>query len=86
MVTLNQISYIIDQTRDFVKNVYIPDIIAIGTMYKGWLYGGGISGMNVLAYGDIPDRANDMSPSNLLMPHGAIVNGKLEEVHPVDLS
>lgn len=85
MVTLNQISYIIDQTREFVKNVYIPDIIAIGSIYKGWLYGGGLSGLNVLAYGDIPDRANDMSPSNLLMPHGAIVNGKLEEVHPVDL-
>ena len=56
MVTLNQISYIIDQTRDFVKNVYIPDIIAIGSIYKGWLYGGGLSGLNVLAYGDIPDR------------------------------
>lgn len=85
MVTLNQISYIIDQTRTFVKNVYIPDILAIGSFYKGWLYGGGLSGLNVLAYGDIPDRANDMSPGNLMMPHGAIVNGKLEEVHPVDL-
>ena len=85
MVTLNQISYIIDQVRDFVKNVYIPDIIAIGHFYKGWLYGGGLASLNVLAFGDIPDRANDMSPSNLLMPHGAIINGKLEEVHPVDL-
>ena len=85
MVTLNQISYIIDQARDFVKNVYIPDIIAIGHFYKGWLYGGGLASLNVLAFGDIPDRANDMSPSNLLMPHGAIINGKLEEVHPVDL-
>lgn len=85
MVTLNQISEIINQTREFIKNVYIPDIIAIGKFYKGWLYGGGISGMNVLAYGDIPDRANDYSPGNLMMPHGAIINGKLEEVHPVDL-
>jgi len=85
MVTLNQISYIIDQTMEFVKNVYVPDIIAVGKFYKGWLYGGGLSGLNVLAYGDIPDRANDMSPSNLMMPHGAIINGKLSEVHPVDL-
>ncbi|MEK9765383.1 MAG: nickel-dependent hydrogenase large subunit [Thalassolituus sp.] len=85
MVTLNQISFIIDQTREFIKNVYVPDILAIGKFYKGWTYGGGISSMNVLAYGDIPDKANDYSAANLMMPHGAIINGKLEEVHPVDL-
>lgn len=85
MVTLNQISSIIDQTREFIKNVYIPDILAVGQFYKGWLYGGGLSGMNVLAYGDIPDKANDYSAGNLMMPRGAIINGNLNEVHPVDL-
>jgi hydrogenase large subunit len=85
MVTLNQISGIIDETRTFIKNVYIPDILAVGQFYKGWLYGGGLSSLNVLAYGDIPDRANDYSAENLMMPHGAIINGNLKEVHPVDL-
>ena len=85
MVTLNQISYIIDQTREFIDNVYIPDILAVGKFYKGWLYGGGLSGMNVLSYGDIPDRANDYSDANLMMPRGAIINGNLKEVHSVDL-
>ncbi|MES9992805.1 MAG: nickel-dependent hydrogenase large subunit [Candidatus Thiodiazotropha sp.] len=85
MVNLNQISSIIDASREFVKNVYIPDILAVGQFYKGWLYGGGISGTSVLAYGDIPDRANDYSPGNLLMPSGAIINGNLKEVHEVDL-
>ena len=85
MVTLNQISEIINQTRTFIKNVYIPDILAVGQFYKGWLYGGGLSSKNVLAYGDIPDKANDYSPENLMMPHGAIINGNLKEVHPVDL-
>lgn len=85
MVTLNQISSIIDQTREFIKNVYIPDILAVGQFYKGWLYGGGLSSMNVLSYGDIPDKANDYSASNLMMPRGAIINGNLNEVHPVDL-
>ncbi|MES9823545.1 MAG: nickel-dependent hydrogenase large subunit [Candidatus Thiodiazotropha endolucinida] len=85
MVSLNQISSIIDSTREFVKNVYIPDILAVGQFYKGWLYGGGISGTSVLAYGDIPDRANDYSPGNLMMPSGAIINGNLKEVHEVDL-
>ena len=39
----------------------------------------------MLSYGDIPDRANDYSPSSLLMPHGAIIDGNLKEVHDVDL-
>jgi hydrogenase large subunit len=85
MVNINLISSIIDQSREFVKNVYIPDILAVGQFYKGWLYGGGLSGTSVLAYGDIPDRANDYSPGNLLMPSGAIINGNLKEVHDVDL-
>ncbi|MEJ2454060.1 MAG: nickel-dependent hydrogenase large subunit [Candidatus Thiodiazotropha sp.] len=85
MVNLNLISSIIDSTREFVKNVYIPDILAVGQFYKGWLYGGGLSGTSVLAYGDIPDRANDYSPGNLLMPSGAVIDGNLKEVHDVDL-
>jgi hydrogenase large subunit len=85
MERLNHVSSIIDRTIEFIDNVYIPDILAVGQFYKGWLYGGGLSGQNVLAYGDIPDKANDYSASNLMMPHGAIINGNLKEVHDVDL-
>lgn len=85
MESLNHVSSIIDQTKTFIDNVYIPDILAVGQFYKGWLYGGGLSGSNVMSYGDIPDKANDYSPSNLMMPHGAIINGNLKEVHDVDL-
>ena len=85
MERLNYVKSVVDRTLTFVENVYIPDIIAIGNLYKGWLYGGGLSGQNVLAYGDIPDRANDYSAANLMMPQGAIINGKLEEVLPVDV-
>ncbi|AGK57336.1 hydrogenase large subunit [Hyphomicrobium denitrificans 1NES1] len=85
MERLNFVSDVINQTTEFIENVYIPDILAIGQFYKGWLYGGGISGKSVLAYGDIPDKANDYSAANLLMSPGAIINGNLKEVHPVDL-
>jgi hydrogenase large subunit len=86
MESLNRISSIIDQSRDFINNVYIPDLLAIAKVYKGWMYGGGLSAMNVLSYGDIPEHANDYSASSLLMPRGAIINGKLDEVHEVDLT
>jgi hydrogenase large subunit len=85
MERLNLVRSIIDDTNEFVQNVYIPDLIAIASFYKGWLYGGGLSSKNVMSYGDIPDRANDYSPSSLLMPHGAIINGNLKEVFDVDL-
>jgi hydrogenase large subunit len=85
MERLNYVSDIINQSTEFIENVYIPDIIAIGKFYKGWLYGGGLSGKSVLAYGDIPENANDYSAANLLMPQGAVINGNLKEVHPVDL-
>ncbi len=85
MERLNFVRSIINDTIEFVENVYIPDLIAIASFYKGWLYGGGLSSKSVLSYGDIPDRANDYSPSSLLMPHGAIIDGNLKEVHDVDL-
>ncbi|MHB0887199.1 nickel-dependent hydrogenase large subunit [Acidithiobacillus sp.] len=85
MVQLNLVSSIIDRSIEFVDQVYLPDLLAIGSFYKDWLYGGGLSGHNVLAYGDFPDRANDYGPDNLLIPRGAIVNGNLKEVLDVDL-
>jgi hydrogenase large subunit len=85
MERLNYVSSVINRSIEFIDNVYIPDVIAIGSFYKSWLYGGGISGKSVLAYGDIPDHANDYSAKNLMMPAGAIINGNLNEVHPVDL-
>lgn len=85
MERLNYVRSITLRAIEFVKNVYVPDILAIGGFYKGWMYGGGLSSQNVLSFGDIPDKANDYSTANLMMPRGAIINGKLEEVHEVDL-
>jgi hydrogenase large subunit len=84
MERLNLVSSVIDQSIDFIDKVYLPDLKAIASFYKDWLYGGGISSKNVLAYGDFPERANDWSTENLALPGGAIVDGKLEEVHDVD--
>jgi hydrogenase large subunit len=82
MASLDYVISITQRCIEFVKNVYVPDVIAIGGFYKSWLYGGGLSNKALMAYGCIPDKANDYSPSNLLMPHGAIIDGKLSEIHP----
>jgi hydrogenase large subunit len=85
MERLNLVKDIIDQTQEFVEKVYVPDILAIGSFYKGWLYGGGLSSQCVMSYGEIPERANDYSTQNLLMPRGAITDGNLNRVQDVDL-
>ncbi len=85
MERLNLVKDIIDQTQEFVQKVYLPDILAIGSFYKGWLYGGGLSSQSVMSYGEIPERANDYSTPNLLMPRGAITDGNLNRVQEVDL-
>ncbi|MEI8297264.1 MAG: nickel-dependent hydrogenase large subunit [Pseudomonadota bacterium] len=85
MERLNMVSSIIDQAIDFIDNVYIPDLLAIAGVYKGWLYGGGLSSQNVMSFGDIPEHANDYSAKNLLMPRGAIINGDLSKIHEIDL-
>ena len=85
MERLNYVKSIIDQSREFIEKVYIPDLLAIASFYKGWGYGGGLSSKNIMSYGDIPNKANDYTAPNLLLPRGAIINGDLSHVHEIDL-
>jgi hydrogenase large subunit len=85
MERLNYVKSIIDQSREFIEKVYIPDLLAIASFYKGWLYGGGLSSKNIMSYGDIPNKANDYTAPNMLLPRGAIINGDLGKIHDIDL-
>ncbi|ALK10310.1 nickel-dependent hydrogenase large subunit [Blastochloris viridis] len=82
---LNLVSSIIDRALEFIEQVYLPDLAAIASFYKDWLYGGGLSSQAVMSYGDIPEHANDYSDNSLLLPRGVIIGGNLKEIHPVDL-
>ncbi|QOZ23657.1 nickel-dependent hydrogenase large subunit [Bradyrhizobium sp. CCBAU 51753] len=85
MERLNLVSSVIDRSIEFVEQVYLPDIAAIGSFYKDWLHGGGLSSKSVMSYGDIPEIANDCSAKSLKLPRGVILGGNLEEILPVDL-
>jgi hydrogenase large subunit len=84
MERLNFIKARIDEMNAFVKNVYLPDVLAIGTLYKhaGFLFGGGLSATNVLDYGEFPVVNFDKRTDKL--PGGAILDGNWDVVHPVD--
>jgi hydrogenase large subunit len=86
MVSLNMVKDIVDRTIEFVDQVYIPDLLAIAGFYKDWAkWGGGLSGQNVMSYGDFPDIPNDYSNKSMLLPSGVILGGDLKKVHEVDL-
>ncbi|ASM77620.1 Hydrogenase (acceptor) hydrogenase 2 large subunit [Vitreoscilla filiformis] len=85
MERLNFIKARIDEMNEFVKNVYLPDVLAIGTLYKhaGWLYGGGLAATNVMDYGTFTKVSYDRSTDQL--PGGAIIGGNWDEIHAVDV-
>lgn len=78
---LNMVKGIIDDTIQFIDQVYIPDLLAIASFYKDWTYGGGLG--SYMAYGDFPTTSiNDVD--SYLWPRGAILDKDLSEIHPVD--
>ena len=86
MTNLNMVKDICDRTIEFVDQVYIPDLLAVASFYKDWAkIGGGLSGQNVMSYGDFPDIPNDYSNASMLLPSGVILGGDLKKVHDVDL-
>jgi len=84
MERLNFVEARIQEMITFNNNVYLPDVQAIGTLYKaaGWLHGGGLSATNVMDYGTYA-KVQDRPETNQL-PGGAIVDGNWDDIQPVD--
>jgi len=72
--------YLWKQTQAFVKDVYLPDLLAIGSFYKEWGSLGGTT--NFLAWGDLPQSAKE--PESLFMPRGVIFKRDLKGVQMAD--
>ncbi|MFB8830340.1 nickel-dependent hydrogenase large subunit [Azotobacter sp. CWF10] len=83
MTSLNFVLERIHEAREFTRNVYLPDVLAVAGIYKDWLYGGGLAGHNLLSYGTFTKVPYDKSSD--LLPAGAIVGGNWDEVLPVDV-
>nr|CAA37134.1 unnamed protein product [Azotobacter chroococcum] len=81
--SLNFVLERIHEAREFTRNVYLPDVLAVAGIYKDWLYGGGLPGHNLLSYGTFTKVPGDKSSD--LLPAGAIVGGNWDEVLPVDV-
>jgi len=80
---LAYVAHLLKQGKEFIEQVYIPDLMAIASFYKDWGgIGGGIG--NYLAYGDLPTNGYKDTNSYKFSP-GAILNRDISKVYDVDL-
>jgi hydrogenase large subunit len=86
VVGLQKVAQLIAQMRDFVDQVYLPDVLAIASFYKDWFKTGCGEGIgNFLTYGDFPSMGSQ-DPKTFLVPRGAILGRDLSHIQEVDLS
>lgn len=73
----------LQEGKDFIDQVYIPDLLMIAEVYKDeWSkIGGGVS--NYLSYGDYPLHGY-AGIEDYLSPRGIVLDRDLSKVHPVD--
>lgn len=80
---LAYVQQLFKQAKEFIEQVYIPDLMAIAPYYLDWgAIGGGLG--NYLAYGDLSISAYT-DVQNYKFPAGAILNKDLSKIHEVDL-
>ncbi len=79
---LAHIGRLLNEGKNFIEQVYIPDLLAIASFYKDWgAIGKGIG--NYMSYGDFPTNGY-ADTSNFKFPQGVILNRDLSTVHDVD--
>ncbi len=79
---LAHIGRLLNEGKNFIEQVYIPDLLAIASFYKDWgAVGKGIG--NYMSYGDFPTNGY-ADTSNFKFPQGVILNRDLSTVHDVD--
>ena len=73
----------LQEGKDFIDQVYIPDLLMIAGVYKDeWSkIGGGVS--NYLSYGDFPLHGY-AGVEDYMSPRGIVLDRDLSKVHPVD--
>ncbi len=80
---LAYVETVLKQGKEFIEQVYLPDLMAIASFYKNWgSIGGGLG--NYLVYGDFPTNGI-RDTSSFKFPSGVIMNKNLKEVYDVDL-
>lgn len=80
---LAYVGQLLKDGKEFIEQVYIPDLMAIASFYKDWgAIGGGLG--NYMVYGDLPTNGY-RDTANYKFPGGAILNKDITKLYDVDL-
>jgi hydrogenase large subunit len=80
MTKLFAVQGLLAEVAEFVQQVYVPDVIAVGSQYPEWLgYGAGVT--NYLATPDLP---LDAAATQFDLPGGVIMGGNVGNVRPIN--
>ncbi|MFN8237314.1 MAG: nickel-dependent hydrogenase large subunit [Chitinophagales bacterium] len=80
---LAYVGQLLQEGKEFIEQVYIPDLMAIAGFYKDWgAIGGGLG--NYLVYGDLSSNGSK-DTANYKFPSGAILNRDISKIYEVDL-
>lgn len=70
------------EIRDFINDVYLPDVIAVAETYSDY-FTIGIGCKNLLSYGTFDlDSTEDVTQRNRFLSMGHLQNGKAEKINP----
>ena len=79
---LSYVKKLLVEGKEFIDQVYIPDLLAIASFYKDWgAIGKGFG--NYMSYGDFPTNGY-ADLSNFKFPSGVILDRDLSKIHDVD--
>ena len=79
---LAYVGRLLKEGKEFVEQVYIPDLLAIASFYKDWgAIGKGFG--NYMSYGDFPTNGYK-DDSSYKFPSGVILDRDLSKVHEVN--
>lgn len=84
LATLNmeRIAYLktlMNETREFVKKVYYPDLLVIGKAYKDWFK----HGKGVVNYLAVPEFPEDTKNTSFALPGGLIMGGDVAKARVI---
>ncbi|NCS88960.1 MAG: hydrogenase 2 large subunit [Ignavibacteria bacterium CG_4_9_14_3_um_filter_36_18] len=79
---LAYVGTLFEEGREFIEQVYIPDLLAVASFYKDWgAVGGGLP--NYMAYGDLPTNGY-ADVAKFKFPRGVILDRDLTKIHEID--
>jgi len=77
---ISEYLYQLNESIDFIENIYLPDVLAVAAFYKDWGDIGGCA--NYLTWGEFP--TSEKEPESLYLPRGVVFNRKINSSKAAD--